>query len=111
MARTPKNFVSAEQINNSIETIYTQATGTRGIIRRFVCCNTTANAPTLTVHIVPSGDANGTDTQLYTELAFSAKETQFLELEGCVLETGDSIQCVSSAANEITVRVDGTEVV
>jgi hypothetical protein len=107
MSVTPTVFVEGSFAPNAQTTIYT-ASGIAALIDKFTATNTDAAAHTISINLVPFSGAVGA-----SNLAVSAKtllpgETYtFPEITAHVLNSGDFISVIASAANTITIRVSG----
>ena len=112
MTVTAKNLIASKQAANVATTEYTAPTSTRTIIDKFTATNTTGGAVTLTVYLVPSGQAASSSNKVLD--AFSIAANTFLDLpqmQNHVLEAGDFISVLASAATSLTIRASGREVV
>lgn len=110
MSVTPKTLIDSQQIANSATTYYT-ATNVRTIIDKFTVCNTTAGAVTVTVDIVDSGGSSGVTERIISARSIAAGETYTCpEVVGHILDSGDFIAALASAATSLTLRASGREV-
>ncbi len=78
------------------------------IVRHAVFCNITAGALTLTVYVLKSGGSIDNESKVLD--AFSiAGHTAYVspELSGIVLNAGDGIHTLASAASSITQNISG----
>lgn len=111
MTVTAKTLIQSKQASNSATTEYTAPTSTKAVIHRFTATNTTAGAITLTIHIVPSGSAVGASNMVLSALSIAANTTtDITQIQDHVLDAGDSIAVLASAATSITIRCSGREI-
>jgi hypothetical protein len=109
MTVVAKCLIESKQAENAQTTQYTAGTGVRTIIDKFSGYNGTAGAVSLTVNLVPSGgSADATNVKVVKSIAAGETYT-FPELVGQVLNTGDFISTLASAATSIVIRVSGRE--
>jgi len=107
MAVTAKTLIASQQLTGSNATYYT-STNIRTIIDKFTLCNTTAGAITATIDIVDSGGTAGVTERLISARSIAAGETYICpEVVGHILNSGDTIQGLASAATSITIRASG----
>lgn len=110
MAVLPKKLVSAQQLTGSNATYYT-ATNVYTIIDSASICNTTAGAVTATIDLVDSGGSAAATERVISARSIAAGETYLCpELIGQILNPGDTIQGLASAATSLTLRISGREV-
>lgn len=106
MAVTPKALIDAQQVASS-STLYYTSTNVVTIVDKFTATNTTGGAVTLTVYI---GTASAAHT-IISARSINAGETYICpEMVGQVLNAGDTIYAVASAATSITLRASGRQV-
>jgi hypothetical protein len=106
-----KSLFTPLQASNAETTQYTAPGATRTIIDKFTGTNTTAGAVNLTVKLVQSGGAAGAANTIVSVKAIAAGECYtFPEIVGHVLNPGDFISTLASAAASITIRASGREV-
>lgn len=99
------------QAANAETTQYTAPASTRTIIDKFTGTNTTGGAVTITVKLVPNGGAAGASNTIVSVKSIAAGECYtFPELVGHVLNPGDFISTLASAAASITIRASGREI-
>lgn len=111
MAVTPKVLVDPLQAAAAETNVYISPTGGKGsIIDKFTGTNTTAGAVTLTIKLVKVATVAAASNTVVNVKSLAANETYtFPELVGHVLNPGDFISILASAATSITVRVSGRE--
>jgi hypothetical protein len=111
MTVTAKPLINAKQAENAQTTQYTAPTGTRTIVDKFTATNTSAGSVTLSINLVTSAGAAADSNLVVKAKALAASETYtFPELTGQVLNPGDFISTLASAATSITIRASGREV-
>lgn len=111
MTVTAKPLINAKQAEDAQTTQYTTPTGTRAIVDKFTATNTSAGAVTLSVNIVASAGAAGDGNLIVKTKTLAAGETYtFPEIVGQVLNPGDFISTIASAATAVTIRASGREV-
>src|SRR5262245_633513 len=111
MSVTAKALFSPNQAANAETTQYTAPASTRTIIDKFTGTNTTAAAQTITVKLIPSGGAAAASNTIVSVKSVAPGECYtFPELVGHVLNPGDFISTLASAAAAITIRASGREV-
>lgn len=111
MAVIAKPIIPAKQAENAQTDQYTAPTGTRTIIDKFTATNTSAGAVSLSVNIINSGGSSGDSNLITKTKSLAAGEVYaFPELVGHVLNPGDKISTLASAATSITIRSSGREI-
>lgn len=111
MTVTAKPLFNPLQAQNAETMQYTTPAGVRTIIDKFTGTNTTAGAVTLTVKLVASGGAASASNTIVSAKTLAAGEAYtFPEVVGHVLNPGDFISTLASAATSITIRASGREV-
>jgi hypothetical protein len=110
MSVTPKTLIDAKQAENALTTQYT-ATNVTALIDKFTVTNTTGGAQTIDVHLVPEGGSADATNKVIDAATVAANATMTLtQLSGQVLEAGDFISTIASAATALTIRCSGREV-
>ena len=110
MTVTVKTLLEAKQAENSQTTQYT-AEAVRAAIDTFTATNTSASNATLSVNIVANSGSVSDANLIVDERAIAAGDTYtFPELVGHVLQPGDFISTIASAASALTIRVSGREI-
>lgn len=111
MAVTVKALIPAKQAENTQTTQYT-ATNCRAIIDKFTATNTSGSNVTISVNIVISGGSTGNSNLIVDTRSIAPDETYtFPELVGQVLDSGNFISTIASAATSLTIRASGREIV
>ena len=111
MAVTVKALIPAKQAEGTQTTQYT-ATNCRAIIDKFTATNTTAGNVTISVNIVASGGSADATNLIVDTRSIAPDETYtFPELVGQVLDSGNFISTIASAATSLTIRASGREIV
>lgn len=110
MPITLKAIIPAKVVENTQTTQYTAANVTT-IIDKFTATNYGASSVTLSINIVTMGDANGNQNLIVKSRTLAAGETYtFPEIVGQVLNPGDFISTIASAASSVNLRVSGREI-
>lgn len=110
MAVNPKGIIASQQLTNANATYYT-STNIITIIDKMTLCNTTGGAVTVTVDLVDSGGSAGVSERVISARSLAAGETYTCpEVVGHILNAGDTIQGLASAATSITIRASGRQV-
>lgn len=111
MSVNAKTLIQSKQAEAAQTTQYT-ATNCKAIIDKFTATNTSAGNVTLSVNLVASGGAAGTDNLIVDGHAVAPGETYtFPELVGHTLESSGFISTIASAATSLTIRASGREIV
>lgn len=108
MANTPKRLASA-QLTAAAVTYYTAPASTRTIVKQIILTNVTASTATVSISFVNSGGSQGTTNRIVEQVSVPAYGIVTIDLSQ-VLETGDFISALASAATTINMRVSGVEV-
>lgn len=110
MTVTVKVLIPAKTIENAQTTQYT-ATNVTALIDKFTATNYSGTTATVSVNLVTTAGTAG-DSNIITKVkSLQPSETYtFPELVGQVLNSGDFISTVASAAGSINMRVSGREV-
>lgn len=109
MAVKVKNIIPSKrledvQTNQHIASVKT-------MIDKVTVTNTTGAAVTFSCNLVPEGGAVDDSNAIIKDKAVAADETYVCpELVGHVLEAGDAISMIASAAASLTIRASGREV-
>lgn len=110
MAVTAITLIAAKNAENSQTTQYT-STGLYTIIDKFTGTNYSAGPVTLSVNLVTSADTAGNQNLIVKTKSLQAGETYtFPEVVGYVLNPGDFISTIASAATSINIRASGRQV-
>lgn len=111
MAVTVKVLISAKEAEGTQTAQYT-AVNCRAIIDKFTATNTSGSNATLSVNLIPDAGTAGDDNLIVNAHSIAPGETYtFPELVGQVLDNGMFISTLASAANSITIRASGREIV
>ena len=110
MTVTVKVLIPAKQAENAQTAQYT-ATNCKTIIDKFTVTNTTAGNVTFSVNLIASGGAAGVSNLILDTQSIAPDETYTCpELVGQVLESGNFISTIASAATSLTIRASGREI-
>lgn len=111
MTVVARALVNSKQAESSETTQYTAPANTRTIVDKMTATNTTGGAVTLTTRLVASGGTAGASNSVMSAQSIAAGATYLCpEVSGHVLNPGDFISTLASAATSITIRVSGREV-
>jgi hypothetical protein len=111
MATTVKALIPAKQAE-ATQTIQYTAINCRAIIDKFTATNTSAASVTINVNIVAtSGVASDSNLIVDTRSILPDETYTFPELVGQVLDSGNTIITIASAAASLTIRASGREIV
>ena len=100
--------ISQQAVGNSATTVYT-STNTTAITCMFFM-NDNASARTLDVHVVKNGESLGTANKIVKTITIDPADTYVINIEKLVLENGDTIQCVASAASSVYATVSSVSI-
>lgn len=108
MSISPLSLVQGTDAPNAVAAQYTCPSLSKVVVRHAVFTNHTAGAVTLTVYVVESG-GSVTDARKVLDAYSIAAHTAYVspELAGVVLNAGDAIQTVASAATSISQNISG----
>jgi len=109
MTVTARCVLEAKYAENA-QTTQVTANGVRVIIDKFTAYNGTGGAVTLTVNLVPSAGSAGASNVKVSKSIAAGETYTFPELVGNILNAGDFISTLASAANSLVIRVSGREV-
>lgn len=100
------------QLGAADTTVYTCPAGTTARVLKCTACNDTTTVVTFDIHKVESGGAVGDDRLILNDKSLGSKETyECPEVVGQVLDAGDVISGIASAATQVTVSLDVVEIV
>lgn len=104
-------LVDGTQLATTSSTLYTSPALTTTRIDDVTVCNTSTTAKTVTVYVVESGGSVGNATTVVKTKTVGASETITLsDLTGFVLETGDTLRALASAATSVSIQGSGTQI-
>jgi len=110
MAVTPRVLIPPKQAEAAQTAQYT-ATNVKAIVDKFTVTNTSANNVTISVNLVTVGGTAGADNLVIDARTIAPDETYTCpELIGHVLDAGDFISTLASAATSLTIRCSGREI-
>ena len=110
MTVTAKTLIASKIAEFAQTTQYT-ATNVRTIIDKFTATNYSAGAITLSINLVTVADTAGNQNLIVKLKSIAVGETYtFPEIVGHVLNAGDFISTIASAATSVTIRSSGREV-
>jgi hypothetical protein len=110
MTVTVKVLIPAKIAENIQTTQYT-ATGVTTLIDKFTATNYSAVAATLSVNLVTSADAAGSQNLIVKTKTLQAGETYtFPEIVGAALAPSGFISTIAGTATSINIRASGREI-
>lgn len=110
MATVTLKNAYADQPAAVATTLYTAPTGTIAKVLKCTVCNDAAGAMTFKAYKVPSGESVGDAYYIINDQSVAGAESQIIsEVEGQILDAGDSIVFHPSAANQLSVMLDVVE--
>lgn len=110
MAVKVKCLIPSKQLE-VVQTNQYIAANAKTMIDKVTVTNTAAAAVTFSCNVVPSGDLVGDGNAIIKSKSVASGETYVCpELVGHVLESGDAISMIASAATSLTIRASGREV-
>lgn len=109
MAVKVKNIIPSKRLEDTQTNQHIASVKT--MIDKVTVTNTTGAAVTFSCNLVPSGGVVDDANAIIKDKAVAADETYVCpELVGHVLEAGDAISMIASAAASLTIRASGREV-
>lgn len=106
-----KTLVAGSQIAATATTYYTAPANTRVIITNISLTNTTANAVTATVHIIPVGATESASNMIISARTLAPGETYSCPMmPGKHLDATGTIRALAGSATSITIQASGYEV-
>jgi len=110
MAVSPTVLIDAAYASSSQTTQYT-ATNVVTIIDAFTVTNVDTVTRTISVNLVPfGGSAAATNLVVKTKSILAGQTEPLLGIVGHMLEAGDFISTIASAASALVIRASGREV-
>ncbi len=107
MTITSKVLVQGKRVEAAPTAQYT-STNAKAIADAATCANTTDAAALLSLWLVPNGGAPGDENLIADAVSIGAHETYLCpELAGRRFDAGDSLWAEASAADALSLRVDG----
>jgi hypothetical protein len=109
MAVSTKNLVPSQFLPNVATALYTAPV--TAMITAINATNTSSDYRSVTVYMVPSGaSAGGLNTAVDERQLAPGESYQFPEVQGHVLDAGDALHALCSAASSVTINVSGVEI-
>ncbi len=112
-----KKLAQGADLGVAVGAIYTTPANTRTLIKKLTFTNHGAAAVTVTVHLVPSGGAANNQNMIWNAVTVPAPGVaanptrECFEAENHVLEPGDTLQALASAATVVNAQASGIEMV
>lgn len=111
MAVKFRKFSDGTQFATTSSTFYTAPANTTAQIQDVTVCNTSTAAASIDIYIVENGGSVNDTSTVIDGKVIGAKETVTLtDLTGFVLETGDTLRGLASAASAVTIQASGIEI-
>lgn len=110
MSVRARALISSRFASDSGAFEYQSPAGVRTIIDKFSVTNPTASSAALTVHIVTAGDATEDSNRIYYEMVDDGEFKNAEILQNQVLEPGDKIFVLASAADALVIRASGRQI-
>ena len=110
MANTFKNAKFINVSNSSASTIYTTGGSTTTVILGVLLANKNAAARTVTLTWTDSSDSNNATALLNEVQVPGDSSVEVLSGQKYILETGDVLKCLASAASSVDVTVGIMEI-
>jgi len=105
-----KALIETKYVENAQFTQYT-AVASRVIVDAMTLTNNSGADATVSVHIVPNGNAAGAVNRVVNQRTLAAGESYTCpEIRGHVLEPGDFISTLATVASAVTIRATGREI-
>lgn len=113
MQAKPRQLTEPTLLTASAASYYQAPSNKRVMITKVTVSNTdTANARTFDIHVVPSGDTATSTNKLVTEKVLDEKESiSAYQVEGQILNPGDSIHAKASVASVVSLMISGVEII
>ena len=83
--------------------------GGRTEVSRIVVANTNDSAITFRLHAVPKGGSVGVSNALFYDVSVAANATVIHDVRGLVLEEGEMLRALQSAASKICLTITGVQ--
>jgi len=110
MANTFKNSKFINCSNSSASTVYTTAGATTTVILGVILSNKNAASRTVTVTWTDSSDSDNSTTMLNEVSIPGDSSLEVLAGQKYILETGDVLKCLASAASSVDITVGLMEI-
>lgn len=111
MGVSAKRLYGPDQLGNTVSTLYTSPAGTTTSITTCVVNNVDPSVQTYTIHVVPSGDTADATNMVVDEAPLDSGENEIVgALIAQILQPGDSIQALASAAASVNILISGNTI-
>lgn len=112
MAVTPKKLFDPQMLTGSAATYYTVPANTKTLIKKLTLTNTDSVARTITLHLVPTGGSASATNMILDARGVATLDTlEAFEVEGQLLNAGDTIQALASTTSVVNIQASGVEFV
>jgi hypothetical protein len=90
--------------------LFLSPTNTEQAVTTMFFCNTSATTDaTIDIYVTPGGQAVGTSNQIIKSLPLPKLETFVFDAEKIILESGDSINAIASAADIVVATISSVQ--
>lgn len=111
MSVSAKCLIESQFAPSVTANIYVAPASTKTIIDKFTATNTDSATHTVTIYLVPIGQAAALSNQIIQARSITAGVTvDFSEMQNQILTTGGFIAILASAASQVVVRASGREI-
>lgn len=111
MSVQAKCFAQAQYAGTSAASIYACPSPKTAIVDKMTATNISGSTRTFSVHVVASGGSASNDNLITSALSLAAGESADVpEMKNQILNTGDAIYVLASAASAVVTRVSGREI-
>jgi len=111
MSITAKALVQSRFAASTASTEYTVPAGAHAIIDKVTATNIDSGAQTITIYVVPNSQTAGSANTVVSAKSIAAGVTADLtEMKNQILNSGESLVFMASAASKIIIRASGREV-
>lgn len=107
---TAKRLAGTAFLGNTASAVYTVPAGRTGVVKQIIFNNTSANAVSVSAHVVPNAGSASTGNQIITTLSI-APASQIIWAADIPMAAGESLQLLAATASVVTQTVTGIEIV
>jgi hypothetical protein len=111
MAITNKCIVEPVVLGVTATSYYTAPVNTSVVIKKATVSNVGSAAAKVTLYLIPSGGTAPSGETTPAVAVAVGRSLELFEIEGHVLNAGDSISALSDTASTLSLRISGVEVV
>lgn len=111
MTVTAKALIPGKYAATTVTAEYTVPGSTKTIIDKFTALNSDGSAATVSIYIVPSGQAASNSNRIINAKSIGSLATyDFTELKNHVMSAGEAIHVIAGTATAVSIRASGREV-